>query len=171
MLRDVVDPAVWRRPDMMRALAARDVATVFRLLQRMGVSQRRIAAMTGQSQSEISEITSGRRVVSSVEVLERIADGLSVPRGLMGLAHDQGVAELAPVAPPPMPSMDLVSGRWVVPVPIYVDSYAAAVSLCESASGSLSTAALSPTGTGNEPNVAARAWLTTAGRVLAGHTP
>jgi transcriptional regulator with XRE-family HTH domain len=50
------------------------------------MSQRRIAAMTGQSQSEISEILSGRRVVS-YDVLLRIADGLGVPRGLMGLAH------------------------------------------------------------------------------------
>jgi hypothetical protein len=45
---------IWERPAMRRALAERDVATVYLMLQRIGVSQRRIAALTGQSQSEIS---------------------------------------------------------------------------------------------------------------------
>src|SRR4051812_6044616 len=48
--QDQVDPALWHRTDMRIALAARDIAGVFRLLQRVGVSQRRIAALTGQSQ-------------------------------------------------------------------------------------------------------------------------
>ena len=82
---------------MRRALATRDIATVFRLLQRYGVSQRRIAAFTGQSQSEISEILGGRRVVS-YEVLVRIAEGLDVPRGHLGLAHDDGTAQVLDVA-------------------------------------------------------------------------
>ena len=38
------------------------------------------------SQSEISEIISGRRAVVSYDVLVRIGDGLGVPRGWMGLA-------------------------------------------------------------------------------------
>jgi hypothetical protein len=44
-----IDPAVWDGYDMRMVLARRDVAAVFRLLQKMGVSQRRIAALTGQS--------------------------------------------------------------------------------------------------------------------------
>src|SRR6478735_12267987 len=84
---------------MRAALAARDIAGVFRLLQRVGVSQRRIAALTGQSQSEISEILAGRHVVS-YEVLARIADGLGVPRGQLGLAYDQFTAQLVGEAPP-----------------------------------------------------------------------
>jgi transcriptional regulator with XRE-family HTH domain len=106
-VQDRVDPAMWRRPDMRAALAARDIATVFRLLQRVGVSQRRIAALTGQSQSEISEILGGRHVVS-YDVLARIADGLGVPRGQLGLAYDDGTAHFigapeggAPADPPP----------------------------------------------------------------------
>jgi transcriptional regulator with XRE-family HTH domain len=91
--RDRVDPALWQRSDMRSALATRDVAMVFRLLQRSGVSQRRIAALTGQSQSEISEILGGRQVVS-YDVLARIADGLEVPRGHLGLAYDDGTAQL-----------------------------------------------------------------------------
>ena len=58
-----VDPEVLQRPDMRAALAERDIAAVYRILQQCGVSQRRIATLTGQSQSEISEILAGRRVV------------------------------------------------------------------------------------------------------------
>ena len=41
---------------------------------------RRIAQLTGQSQSEVCEILKGRRV-RDVWVLERIADGLARVRG------------------------------------------------------------------------------------------
>jgi transcriptional regulator with XRE-family HTH domain len=79
-------PSGWERRDMREALAVRDIGAVYRLLQRYGVAQRRIAALTDQSQSEVSEIIAGRRVVSSYDVLVRISDGLGVPRGWMGLA-------------------------------------------------------------------------------------
>ena len=79
--------AVWQRADMWRALAVRDIAAVYRLLQKYGVSQRQIAALTGQSQSEISEILGGRRV-TSYDVLVRICEGFGIPRGWMGLAVD-----------------------------------------------------------------------------------
>ena len=71
------------------AYGARQVSTIYTLLRRKGVSQRQIAAMTGQSQSEVSEILKGRQVMA-YDVLVRIADGLGVPRGYMGLAHDEG---------------------------------------------------------------------------------
>lgn len=86
--RDHVDPTVWRRPDMRGFLARRDIAAVYRLLNRYGVSQRAIAARTGQSQSEVSEIIAGRRNVVSYEVLLRISEGFDLPRGWMGLAYD-----------------------------------------------------------------------------------
>ena len=47
--------------------------------------------MTGQSQSEVSEILKGRQVMA-YDVLTRIADGLGVPRGYMGLAYDEATA-------------------------------------------------------------------------------
>ena len=53
------------------------------------VSQRTIAARTGQSQSEISEIVARHRQVHSYELLVRIAEGLGIPRGWMGLAYDE----------------------------------------------------------------------------------
>ncbi|MGW5050841.1 helix-turn-helix domain-containing protein [Actinokineospora sp. NPDC004072] len=81
----------WEDPEMRAALAAREISSVYRLLRRTGVSQRQIAAMTGQSQSEVSEILKGRQVMA-YDVLARIADGLGVPRGYMGLAYDEVTA-------------------------------------------------------------------------------
>lgn len=81
----------WEQPEMREALAAREVSAVYRLLRKHGVSQRQIAAMTGQSQSEVSEILKGRQVMA-YDVLTRIADGLGVPRGYMGLAYDETTA-------------------------------------------------------------------------------
>jgi hypothetical protein len=45
-----VDPLIWAREDMRRALAERDTRTVYKLLQRFGVSQRRIATSARLSQ-------------------------------------------------------------------------------------------------------------------------
>ncbi len=80
-----------------RALAARDIATVYRMLNAAGVPQRDIATMTGQSQSEVSEILKGRKVMA-YDVFVKIADGLDIPRGWMGLAYDEDV-EVKPGAP------------------------------------------------------------------------
>ena len=81
---DVTSP--WHEwPEARAALDARDVGAVYRLLQRVGLSQREIGGRTGQSQSEVSEILRGRRV-RDVTVLERICDGLGVPREFMRLS-------------------------------------------------------------------------------------
>jgi transcriptional regulator with XRE-family HTH domain len=74
----------YERPAARVALANRDVCAVYLLLQQEGVSQREIARRTGQSQSEVSNIVAGR-AVRDVTVLERICDGLGVPRELMRL--------------------------------------------------------------------------------------
>lgn len=71
---------------MRIALAARDIGTVYRRLRGYGVSQRQIAELTGQSQSEVCEIIQGRKVMA-YDVLVRIADGLGMPRGYLGLAY------------------------------------------------------------------------------------
>ncbi|MGH3515941.1 MAG: helix-turn-helix domain-containing protein [Haloechinothrix sp.] len=78
----------WEDDEMREALAARRVSEVYRMLRTTGISQRQIAAMTGQSQSEVSEILKGRQVMA-YDVLARIADGLGIPRGYMGLAYDE----------------------------------------------------------------------------------
>jgi transcriptional regulator with XRE-family HTH domain len=79
------DPATWERPEMEAALSDRDMTRVFRLLQRIGYSQQRIAALTGQSQPEVSAIVHGRKVMA-YGVLLRIAAGLGIPRGLAGMS-------------------------------------------------------------------------------------
>lgn len=72
-----------------RALAKRDITTVYRLLNEAGVQQRQISELTGQKQSEVSDIILGSRRVLGYDVLVKIADGLEILRGLMGLAYDE----------------------------------------------------------------------------------
>jgi transcriptional regulator with XRE-family HTH domain len=86
-----VPPEVWEKSEMRDALAAREVSSIYKQLRRNGVSQRQIAAMTGQSQSEVSEILKGRQVMA-YDVLVRIADGLGIPKAYMGLVYER-VAE------------------------------------------------------------------------------
>lgn len=83
-----IKPETWDDGEMREALAARQISTVYLLLRKHGISQRQIAAMTGQSQSEVSEILKGRQVMA-YDVLARISDGLGIPRGYMGLAYDE----------------------------------------------------------------------------------
>lgn len=87
-------------PTGRAALAARDIGAVFRLLTEQQVSQRTIANLTGMAQSEVSEVRHGRRV-QSYDVLVRVAEGLGVPRGWMGLADSNGYADN-----PEHPAMD-----------------------------------------------------------------
>jgi transcriptional regulator with XRE-family HTH domain/tetratricopeptide (TPR) repeat protein len=95
--RLALDPELWQRADMRRALARRDLATVFTLLRRVGTSQRMIATLTGLAPSEVYEISRGRRVMA-YDVLCRIADGLGVPRGYLGLAYDSETASFVGAA-------------------------------------------------------------------------
>ncbi|MGH3889776.1 MAG: helix-turn-helix domain-containing protein [Pseudonocardiaceae bacterium] len=90
-VHEQINPRTWDEPDMHRALAGRDVSTVYKLLKAAGFSQRLIGALTGQSQSEVSEIINGRQVMA-YDVLERIADGLGIPRGHLGLAYDESTS-------------------------------------------------------------------------------
>ncbi len=71
---------------MRSLLAAHDITGLYRALTAAGFSQTQIAKWTGQSQSEVSEIIKGRRVLA-YDVLVRIAEGLGMPRGYMGLAY------------------------------------------------------------------------------------
>lgn len=79
----------WIRPETRTILAARDVGALLRLAQQHGASQTRLSAATGIAQSRISELINGRRVVTELAVMERVAGGLSMPddaRMEMGLA-------------------------------------------------------------------------------------
>ncbi len=77
-------------------LATRDVQAILLALKDRGWSQRGMADITGMRQGEISAIIHGRKVMS-VAVLERIAEGLKIPLGRMGLGWSVGTRPDAPV--------------------------------------------------------------------------
>ncbi|MGH3341444.1 MAG: helix-turn-helix domain-containing protein [Carbonactinosporaceae bacterium] len=85
-----VPRSFWRRAEIAVVLQSRDIGNLFRLLRKhAGVSQTQIAVAAHMTQSQVSAIMAGSRRVSSIDVLERIADGLQLPdsaRGLLGLA-------------------------------------------------------------------------------------
>ena len=70
-------------------LARHDIGAVFGFLKERGFSWSAIATATGLGASRVSEIAVGRRMVTDYSVLERIAEGLSIPRHYMGLALDE----------------------------------------------------------------------------------
>lgn len=81
-----IDTALYWREDVRAALARHDFGTVYRVLvDEAGLSQRRIAGLTGQAQSEVSEIMSGRQV-TTYAVIERIVTGLGIPAELAGVS-------------------------------------------------------------------------------------
>ncbi|WP_059012507.1 helix-turn-helix domain-containing protein [Streptomyces specialis] len=92
---DLSDTA-WRHADVRAALRDRDIGALFRLVQRFtGAGQARVATAVGMTQARVNEIIKGRRVVTALEVFERIADGLDMPdqaRHLLGLAAGRETA-------------------------------------------------------------------------------
>jgi transcriptional regulator with XRE-family HTH domain len=103
-----VPVSAWRSALVRQALRDRDVGAFLRAVQaQTGASQARIAAATGYGQGRFSEIFHGHRNVTTLEALERIAAGLSMPddaRVLLGVAPAHGGtftghAEIAAVYP------------------------------------------------------------------------
>ncbi|MGQ0777500.1 MAG: helix-turn-helix domain-containing protein, partial [Pseudonocardiales bacterium] len=88
----------WRRDDTGHALDHRDIGALFRLLNKhTGASQTQIGTATGMSQGSVCIIMNDKRVVSAIDVLERIADGLAMPdtaRLRLGLAPRSGLLGL-----------------------------------------------------------------------------
>jgi len=94
------DPAWWAgqsyegRP-LHEILHARDIGTLFRFLNGNGWSRAAIAAACGLSETRVRAIILGRQKVTSYEVLERIARGLRIPPGWIGLAYTDGACSTA----------------------------------------------------------------------------
>lgn len=90
-----VDPGWWEaalhdgRP-LRDRLAERDITALFQFLRLHGWSKRAISMATGVSETRVRSISKGEQMVTSYEVLVRIADGLEIDRGLLGLGHTQG---------------------------------------------------------------------------------
>ncbi|MGH3930284.1 MAG: helix-turn-helix domain-containing protein, partial [Pseudonocardiaceae bacterium] len=87
-----VDPVLLARPDVRAFLAVHDFGAFYRVLCENGWSQHQIAKATTTQQSQICEIIKGRQVID-YRVLVRIAEGLGIPRELMGLGCGAGSAE------------------------------------------------------------------------------
>lgn len=77
-------------PDILRE---RDMAAVFRFLSARGWSRAALAAATGLSETRVRGVVQGKQRIASYEVLERIADGLRIDRGLLGVAYTAAPAE------------------------------------------------------------------------------
>ncbi|WP_322756790.1 helix-turn-helix domain-containing protein [Frankia sp. Cas3] len=101
---------LWDRPDMTEAITGRDMATVLAIYRKYtGATQTQIAGVCEIPQSHISEIQSARRRVTSLEIFERLADGLGIPRTRLGLAERPGTGPAsAPVVPDGPRPTDLV---------------------------------------------------------------
>jgi len=112
----LIDPALYRLDDVRPVLAERDIAALYRILKDdAGITQRQIAELTGQSQSEVSEILKGRRVLA-YDVLVRIAEGLGIPRELMGLSYGEGGAyggDVTVANPPKGVSAEMLRRRLI----------------------------------------------------------
>ena len=93
-------PGLWQRPEMVRALADRDMGAVVKMFRRWtGASQTDVSVLVGMPQSHVSDLERGVRRVTSLDLFERFADGLGIPRGLLGLAErDSGPPPGDPVA-------------------------------------------------------------------------
>jgi len=84
-----IDPHIWQRPELQDALADQDFQMIFDYLTRHeNLSQHQLAKLLGRSQSQISEIMSGRKV-QMYDVLVDFAKRLSIPRGSLGVAFYQ----------------------------------------------------------------------------------
>ena len=98
---------------MRQALAARDISRVYRFLVAAGISGRAIGRATGQTQSEVSEILHGRRVMG-YDLLVRIADGFGIERGWMGLAYSgPGAADAAGTSDPALEDDEVIRRRFL----------------------------------------------------------
>jgi transcriptional regulator with XRE-family HTH domain len=117
-LSDLIEipDAFWTRPDTIDALRRRDIGRLFQLLsQYAGASQTRLAVACDMSQPKVSGIMRSVARVETLEVFERIADGLSMPdqaRIVLGLAPtaDQTDAQPASARKSEHPGPDIPPG-------------------------------------------------------------
>ena len=72
---------------LLTACAARDMGSVFRLLNTRGLSTRRIAAAVNVTQGRLYDYMTGKSRVEKLTTFEQIADGLHIPGHLLGLAR------------------------------------------------------------------------------------
>ncbi len=97
-------------------LRVRDMGALFGFLASRGLSRAAIAAATGLSESRVRTIRQGKQRITSYDVLERIAAGLEIDRGLMGLAYSEAPTLAAAPARPARAWRHPVDGKLMVDV-------------------------------------------------------
>jgi hypothetical protein len=114
----------WARPETIDALHHRDIGRLFHLLsQHAGASQTRLAIACDMTQPKVSGIMRGVARVETLEVFERIADGLSMPspaRIALGLAPKADQAGTLPTVTRPheRPGRDIPPGDARAALPV-----------------------------------------------------
>ncbi|WP_329484201.1 hypothetical protein OG555_18800 [Kribbella sp. NBC_01484] len=84
------DPQWWTsgvhegRP-LRDSLAEQDIRTLFLFLRDHGYSRSALAAASGLAETRVRSISQGKQMVTSYDVLVRIADGFGIDRGLLGV--------------------------------------------------------------------------------------
>ena len=83
-----VSPQLLAREDFQAACRERDFGAVFRMMRKYdGVSQDKISSpVEGLSQSRMSKIMSDKERITTIDVIERIADALHIPGSYLRLA-------------------------------------------------------------------------------------
>ena len=99
-----VSPEWWRQAALhgrpvREILSERDMGALFQFLKTRGWSRAAIASATGLTETRVRAIHQGKQQVASYDVLERIAAGLGIDRGLLGLAYADGGVTREPAAP------------------------------------------------------------------------
>jgi tetratricopeptide (TPR) repeat protein len=81
------------------ACAERKIGTVFHLAKiRAGIYPAQIARLTGLQTSRVTEYIASGRIASSMDVCERVADGLGIPGRMLGLADRPWETRAAPAS-------------------------------------------------------------------------
>lgn len=96
-VRGIVERVSGQR-EVLAACQRRDLGEIIRVLGAHGVTQGRIAELTGIGQGRLSEWAGGRRAPRATSTFEAFADGLGLPpaaRQALGLAPSAGTPVLA----------------------------------------------------------------------------
>ncbi|GGM29379.1 hypothetical protein GCM10011608_12550 [Micromonospora sonchi] len=73
-------------PTIVQALTTRTFSVVFSAAKAAGLSYNAIATATGIKPERVSLIAHGKATITGIDTVERIADGLHIPGGMLGLA-------------------------------------------------------------------------------------
>ncbi|WP_158673797.1 hypothetical protein [Streptomyces klenkii] len=89
-----------REEAVIEACRVRDFSAIFQLARRAGLYPSRLARCVEMTPSAVGEIIKGKREITNISVIERVADGLRIPGGMLGLARRDWETDDAPVAVP-----------------------------------------------------------------------